>query len=145
MYVGLPVLLYQRTTEVYLGPQLSRRISHATLRNTWDVSNSRAVVRMHNIHIWPVVLIMHARMHKLLIRKTVRRVWSHYSSIVSFIHLYARNNRWVVDPNTHCNLFLIWNFACNYTHNSKTTGRIWTLYGLNDWFTIKDIYFLYLW
>ena len=60
MYVGLPVLhtmLYQRTTEVCLGPQLSRRISHAILRHTWDVSSSRAVVPMHNIHtcIWPVV------------------------------------------------------------------------------------------
>ena len=44
--------------------------------------------------------------------------------LFTWLELYARYDRQVMDPNTHCNLFLIQNFTSTYTHNLKTTHRI---------------------
>ena len=60
--------------------------------------------------------------------------------LFSMLELYARYNSWVMDLNMHNNNFPKWHFLCNYTCNSKNTGRIWMFYISNDSF--MDVYFL---
>ena len=52
------------------------------------------------------------------------------------LELYARYNWWVMASSMHFNLFPLRHFVHAYTHNSKTTGCIWTFCISNDCSTI---------
>ena len=62
--------------------------------------------------------------------------------LFSWLELYARYDGQVMDLNTHRNLFSIGHFMHAYIHVSKTTGRMWRFYVLNDC-SVGDVYFLH--
>ena len=57
--------------------------------------------------------------------------------LFSWLELYARYNWRVMDQNKHRNQFPTQHFVRTYTHNSKTTGCMWTFYISNDCSTIE--------
>ena len=77
-------MLYQRTTDACLGPQLSSQIFHATLNHTRNVSDSGAVVRYTErpYMTCSFKLSVQVRTNGLLERETAMHDWSHNSPIV---------------------------------------------------------------
>ena len=59
--------------------------------------------------------------------------------LFSWLELYARYGRRVMDPNMHRKHFAIHHFVRIYTHNSKTTGCMWMFCLPNDCSTIGDV------
>ena len=72
----------------------------------------------------------------------IERLLYYRKYLFSWIELYVRYHRRVMDSNTHRNHFSICRFVRTCTRNSKTTGCIWTFYIANDCPTIADVYFL---
>ena len=62
--------------------------------------------------------------------------------LFSGLNLCARYDLWVINLNTHHCFFPIRRFVHTYTHNSNTTGHVWTFHISKDCSTIRDVYFL---
>ena len=108
-------------------------------RSTWYISCNTVHFRLHIIH----VCSLESNQRATLLQSSTDQGTNNWRYLFSGLELNVRYDRRVVDLNMHRNHFLIQQFVCPCTHNSKTIGHMWMFYISNDCCTIGGVYFLF--